>query len=677
MIKKLFILFKLGRKLAKSDVLNIVSKFKTPPLAVKILFKILSFSFSSSQKLNYNVSEGERLSKSLQSMGTTFIKLGQFLVTRPDIIGDELAKQLEGLQDRLPAFSLSEAKKIINKDLGDETYNSIIDLSEPVAAASIAQVHKAKINDNGTIKDVAIKILRPNIKKIFNEEIDALMLFAFIVESFIKKTKRLKLVEVVFLLKEITNLEMDLRFEAAAANEYAENTKNDVGFKVPQIYWNFTSENVMTLDWVDGVSIRETETLQKRNIDTKQIASDIIQHFLRHAVRDGFFHADMHQGNIFIDDNGTIKDVAIKILRPDIKKIFNEEIDAMMLFAFIVESFAKKTKRLKLVEVVFLLKEITNLEMDLRFEAAAANEYAENTKNDAGFKVPQIYWNFTSENVMTLDWIDGVSIRETEELKNRNLDTNKIAEDIIQHFLRHAVRDGFFHADMHQGNIFIDNSGQIAPIDFGIMGRLDKVSKRFLAEILYGFIQRDYKKVAEVHLVAGLVPNNVPIDDLAQALRSIGEPIFGQAVKDISGGKLLKQLFDVTEKFNMQTQPQLLMLQKTMVVVEGVARKLNPDTNIWTTSKPVLESWLRETKDPINSITDTLNNTSEVLKRLPEFPEIMDKANQALTYLASGQIPQNSNSYTALNNKKSEMTAFRNQSIIGLLVLVIIGLLVF
>ena len=190
--------------------------------------------------------------------------------------------------------------------------------------------------------------------------------------------------------------------------------------------------------------------------------------------------------------------------------------------------------------------------MDLRFEAAAANEYSENTKNDAGFKVPQIYWNFTSENVMTLDWIDGVSIRETEELKKRDLDTNKIAEDIIQHFLRHAVRDGFFHADMHQGNIFIDNSGQIVPIDFGIMGRLDKVSKRFLAEILFGFIQRDYKKVAEVHLVAGLVPNNVPIDDLAQALRSIGEPIFGQAVKDISGGKLLKQFKEVVLVLKIQ-----------------------------------------------------------------------------------------------------------------------------
>ncbi|MDC1154848.1 2-polyprenylphenol 6-hydroxylase [Candidatus Pelagibacter sp.] len=522
MFKKIITLFKLGRKVAKSDILNIISKFQEPPLIVKILFKVLSFSFSPKKKIDFEKDEGERLSNSLELMGTTFIKLGQFLATRPDIIGEELSKKLENLQDRLPPFSLIEAKNIIKNDLGIDTYNSIINLSEPVAAASIAQVHKAQINDDGTIKDVAIKILRP-----------------------------------------------------------------------------------------------------------------------------------------------------------EIKKIFNEEIDAMMLFAFLVESFNKKTKRLKLVEVVFLLKEITNLEMDLRFEAAAANEYAENTKNDVGFRVPQIYWNFTSENVMTLDWVEGVSVRETEELKKRNFNTEKISEDIIQNFLRHAVRDGFFHADMHQGNVFIDNNGHIVPIDFGIMGRLDKMSKRFLAEILFGFIQRDYRKVAEVHLIAGLVPKEVPIDDLAQALRSIGEPIFGQAVKDISGGKLLKQLFDVTEKFNMQTQPQLLMLQKTMVVVEGVARKLNPNTNIWITSKPVLEGWLKETKDPMTTINQTLQNTSEVIKRLPEFPEIMDKANQALTYLASGQIPQNSNSYSSLNTKRAEMNAFRNQSIIGLLVLVIFGLLVF
>ena len=309
-------------------------------------------------------------------MGTTFIKLGQFLATRPDIIGEETAKNLEKLQDKLPAFDTYQAKKIIKKEIGETQYENILELSDPIAAASIAQVHIAKIKDE--------------------------------------------------------------------------------------------NEN---------------------------------------------------------------KEVAIKILRPDIEKLFNEELDALMLFAYIVENTFTKAKRLKLVEVVYLLREITNVEMDLRFEAAAANEYAENTKNDVGFRVPQIYWNFTSENVMTLDWIDGVSIRETEELKKRNFDTSKIAQDIIQNFLRHAVRDGFFHADMHQGNVFIDTDGQIVPIDFGIMGRLDKLSKRFLAEILFGFIQRDYKKVAEVHLIAGLVPKEVPIDDLAQALRSIGEPIFGQSIK--------------------------------------------------------------------------------------------------------------------------------------------------
>ncbi len=523
MLKKIFILFKIARKISQSDIINIISRFHNVPKSLKFICYLLSFSFSNKNDLNnQNVNEDEKLCRSIQEMGTTFIKLGQFLSTRPDIIGDEISKKLENLQDRLPPFSTGEAKKIIRRELGNDNYNLLINISEPVAAASIAQVHKSQLNDNGTIKDIAIKILRPDIKKIFNEEIDALMLLAFIIEGTIKKTKRLKLVEVVFLLKEITNLELDLRFEGSAANEFLENTKNDSGFNVPNIFWNFTSENILTLEWIDGVSIREKEELEKRNIDTKTLATDI-----------------------------------------------------------------------------------------------------------------------------------------------------------IQHFLRHAIRDGFFHADMHQGNLFVNNNGEIIPIDFGIMGRLDKLNKRYLAEILYGFVKRDYKKVAEVHLVAGLVPKNVSVDEFAQALRSIGEPIFGQSVKDISGGNLLKQLFEITEKFNMQTQPQLLLLQKTMVVVEGVARKLNPETNIWETSRPVLENWLKETKDPINSFTESIKNTTEVIKRLPELPEIMDKANQALTYFASGQIPQNSNSYMALNEKKSEMITLRNQTVIGLLLLVILGLLVF
>ena len=522
MIKKLFILFKIARKLAVSDALKIVSKTHEPPFSIKILFNLLSISFSSKNDNLKAMSEEERLCKSIENMGPTFIKLGQFLATRPDIIGEDLSSHLEKLQDKVPPFSSYDAKEIIKKNLGNTLYQSIINLSEPVAAASIAQVHKAQINDNEILKDVAIKVLRPNIKKNFNEEIDALMLLAYFIENIIKKTKRLKLVEVVFLLKEITNHEMDLRFEAAAANEFAENTKNDVGFKVPKIYWNYTSEEVLTLDWIDGISIRE------------------------------------------------------------------------------------KVK-----------------------------------------------------------------------LENNKIDVNKIASDIIQHFLRHAVRDGFFHADMHQGNLFINNSGQIITIDFGIMGRIDKLNRKYLAEILYGFIQRDYKKVAEVHIIAGLVPQTVQVEELSQALRSIGEPIFGQAVKDISGGKLLKQLFDITEKFNMQTQPQLLLLQKTMVVVEGVARKLDPSTNIWDTSKPVLEKWLKETKDPINNFTETLKGSTEILKRLPELPKIMDKANQALSYLASGNIPQNSNSYSSLKEKEMEMKSFKNQSIIGILLLVILGFIVF
>ena len=522
MITKILTLFKIARRIAQSDIINLISKFHEVPKIVKFFSYIFSFSFSGSNKLNNkSTSEEERLCNSIQKMGTTFIKLGQFLSTRPDIIGNEIAKQLENLQDKLPPFLTNKAKDIIKKELGENNYNLLLNISEPVAAASIAQVHKAQLNDNGTIKDIAIKILRPNIKKIFNEEIDALMLLAFLIEGTIKKTKRLKLVEVVFLLKEITNLELDLRFEASAANEFLENTKNDVGFNVPQIFWNYTSENILTLDWIDGISIREKEELEKRNIDTKTHATDVIQHFLRHAIRDGFFHADMHQGNLFVNEQG-----------------------------------------------------------------------------------------------------------------------------------------------------------EIVPVDFGIMGRLDKLNQRYLAEILFGFVKRDYKKVAEVHLLAGLVPKNVSVDEFAQALRSIGEPIFGQSVKDISGGNLLKQLFEITEKFNMQTQPQLLLLQKTMVVVEGVARKLNPETNIWETSRPVLENWLKETKDPINSLTETIKNTTEIIKRLPELPEIMDKANQALTYFASGQIPQNSNSYLALNEKRSEMITLRNQTAIGLILLVILGLLV-
>jgi len=518
MLKKILLLFKIGRKLSTSGAISSIYEIYKPPVGVKIFFLIIGFSFG--EKKNFdNLTPGEKLCNALQEMGTTFIKLGQFLATRPDIIGENVSKELEKLQDKLPPFNISEAKKILKEELGEKNFNEIKNLSEPIAAASIAQVHFGKINNSN-------------------------------------------------------------------------------------------------------------------------------------------------------------KEVAIKILRPNIEKIFNDELDALMLLAYIVQFFLKKTKRLKLIEVVQLLREVTNVEMDLRFEAAAANELKENTKNDLGFVVPKIYWNQTSKKVLCLDRIDGISIREVENLKSLNIDTKKIAHNIIQHFLRHAVRDGFFHADMHQGNLFISKNGDIIPVDFGIMGRLDKNNRKYLAEILYGFIKRDYKKVAEIHFIAGLIPKETSKEDFAQALRSIGEPIFGQSAKNISGGKLLAQLFEVTEKFNMETQIQLLLLQKTMVVVEGVSRKLDPDTNIWNTSKPILENWLKEVKDPINKVNEFVNETSEILKKLPNFPVMMDRANDVMTLIAEGKFNPNSLSYRNLKEEELKLELIRNKVLGGVLVLVIFVLLV-
>ena len=514
-------LFKIGRKLSTSGAISSIYEIYNPPLIIKILFSIIGFSFQT-KKIDNESSPGKKLCNALQGMGTTFIKLGQFLATRPDIIGQNISNELEKLQDKLPPFDSKDAKNILEKELGKENFNKITNISKPVAAASIAQVHFAEIKISDESKNVAIKILRPNIEKIFNEELDALMLLAYIIQSLVRKTKRLKLIEVVQLLREITNVEMDLRFEAAAANELYENTKNDIGFNVPKIYWNYTSKKVLCLDKIDGFSIREIDKLKSLNIDVK-----------------------------------------------------------------------------------------------------------------------------------------------------------KIAKEIIQHFLRHAVRDGFFHADMHQGNLFVGKDGNIIPVDFGIMGRLDNNNKKYLAEILYGFIKRDYKKVAEVHFLAGLVPKEVSKSEFAQALRSIGEPIFGQSVKNISGGKLLSQLFEITEKFNMQTQIQLLLLQKTMVVVEGVARKLDPDTNIWNISKPILEDWLKEIKDPINKAGEVFDRTSEVLKRLPDLPIIMDRANDVMTLIAEGKFNPNTLAYRSLREEELKLELLRNKILGGVLVLVIFVLLVF
>ena len=230
---------------------------------------------------------------------------------------------------------------------------------------------------------------------------------------------------------------------------------------------------------------------------------------------------------------------------------------------------------------------------------------------------------------------------------------------------------------MHQGNLFVNDQGYIIPVDFGIMGRLDKNNKKYLAEILYGFITRDYKKVADVHFMAGLVPKDTSRENFAQALRSIGEPIFGQSVKNISGSKLLSQLFEITERFNMETQTQLLLLQKTMVVVEGVARKIDPNTNIWEVSRPVLENWLKKTNDPVNKINETVIQSSEVLRKLPNLPEFIEKANDAITLIAEGKLNINSKTHDTFREEELKLKLFRNKLIGFFLILVIFTLIVF
>ena len=284
MIKKIIILFKILRKFSVSGAVKVIDDIKPIPKVFKVLFYIFSLGNKNTLTVS-NITSGDKLCNALQGMGTTFIKLGQFLATRPDIIGNEIATKLEKLQDKLPAFDTREAQEIVKKEIGKKLYDSLISFGNPVAAASIAQVHFAKIKIDQGEKEVAIKVLRPNIHKIVNEELDALMFLAFIIENIFKKSKRLKLIEVIFLLKEITNVEMDLRFEAAAASELYENTLNDKYIKVPKIYWNYTSKQVLALDKINAIPIRDLDSLKKANIDLKQLSKNLIQLFKTSSKR--------------------------------------------------------------------------------------------------------------------------------------------------------------------------------------------------------------------------------------------------------------------------------------------------------------------------------------------------------------------------------------------------------
>ena len=327
------------------------------------------------------------------------------------------------------------------------------------------------------------------------------------------------------------------------------------------------------------------------------------------------------------------REVAVKVLRPGIERRFRRDLSDMYFAAHIAELWFPETKRLKPVEVVDTLARTVKIEMDFRLEAAAASEFAENTAGESDFRVPRVDWDRTEREVLTLEWIDGIPLSDAPALGRKGYDLPALARIIIQSFLRHAMRDGFFHADMHQGNLFIDPEGRLTAVDFGIMGRLGRMEQRFLAEVIFGFITRDYRRVAEVHFEAGYVPRQHAVEDFARALRAIGEPIHARPADQISMAKLLTLLFEVTALFDMKTRTELVLLQKTMVVVEGVARSLDPKLDMWSAAEPVVRSWIEENLGPIGRLDDARRAAFSLAKFAAALPATLLRAENIVNQL--------------------------------------------
>ncbi len=311
------------------------------------------------------------------------------------------------------------------------------------------------------------------------------------------------------------------------------------------------------------------------------------------------------------------RSVAVKVLRPGIIEKLACDIETYEWAAAQVEAMGGEFARLRPREVIATFKQWTMRELDLRREAASASELANQMAAQPDYIVPAVDWRRTGRRVLTLDWVDGVKLTDIDALKAAGHDTVLLSRTLVQAFLRQAIVGGFFHADIHQGNLFVRGDSKIVAIDFGIMGRVNRQARLWLAEILHGLITGNYRRVAEIHFDAQYVPAHHNIDEFTTALRSVGEPIRGLAVKDVSVGGMLDGLFAITRDFDMATQPHLLLLQKTMVMVEGVATALDPDLNMWETSGPLVAGWLRDELGPEALLADKLKEATGLLMRLP------------------------------------------------------------
>jgi ubiquinone biosynthesis protein len=466
-----FRLVRAGFVLAREGAFTLVPPPEPVPALVRFLIGCARLIERRSARRS---ARSDRLTNALNRLGPSYVKLGQFLATRPDVVGAAVAEDLSALQDRLPPFEESLARATVAEALGRPVEQVYVAFSAPIAAASIAQVHKAEI----------------------------------------------------------------------------------------------------------------------------------------------------------VDADGTRRAVAVKVLRPGVVARFQADLAAFYLGARWVERLSPPTRRLRPVAIVETLARSVTIEMDLRLEAAALSEMAENIKGDPGFRVPVVDWARTAKTVLTLEWVEGRKLSDLAGLDADGVDRPALARVVIQSFLRHAVRDGFFHADMHQGNLFVDGEGTLVAVDFGIMGRLGRRERRFLAEILYGFIIGDYPRVARVHLEAGYVPPHHNVGDFAQALRAIGEPLRGHIAAEISMGRVLNQLFEVTDLFDMRTRPELILLQKTMVVVEGVARTLDPRLDIWGAADPVVRAWIERNLGPAGRVEAAAEGSRAVgrlLGMLPDAVEVLER----------------------------------------------------
>ena len=322
--------------------------------------------------------------------------------------------------------------------------------------------------------------------------------------------------------------------------------------------------------------------------------------------------AQVHKG---VTTDG--RKVAIKVLRPGIREKFARDIQTYEWAAAHVEAMGGEASRLRPRLTIANFKRWTNSELDLRREAASASELAEQMAGVPGYRIPKVDWDRTNGRVMTVEWIDGIKISRVDELRARGHDLAAISEKLVISFLTQAISTGFFHADMHQGNLFVEDNGTIVAIDFGIMGRIDRRARQWLAEILYGLTTGNYQRVAEIHFEAQYVPSYHSVGEFATALRAVGEPMRGKPVKELSVGQMLDGLFAITRDFDMQTQPHLLLLQKTMVMVEGIATQLNPDINMWDTAAPYVRSWLRDELGPEAALAQRIKDDTDTLLRLP------------------------------------------------------------